>query len=63
MRRNPMATETRATAGLIASDKVEGTAVYDTKGKHIGSTLLLDSGGLTLPRDREEQLIFKTIEK
>jgi hypothetical protein len=32
-----MATETRETAGLIASDKVEGTAVYDAKGEHIGS--------------------------
>ncbi len=37
MRSNPMATETRETAGLIASDKVEGTAVYDAKGEHIGS--------------------------
>src|SRR5512145_1634158 len=37
MRRNPMATEARETAGLIGSDKVEGTAVYDAKGEHIGS--------------------------
>jgi len=32
-----MATEARETAGLIGSDKVEGTAVYDTKGEKIGS--------------------------
>src|SRR5919197_3088165 len=32
-----MATEARETAGLIGSDKVEGTAVYDPKGEHIGS--------------------------
>jgi hypothetical protein len=32
-----MAVETRETAGLIASDKVEGTYVYDAKGEHIGS--------------------------
>jgi hypothetical protein len=32
-----MATEARETAGLIGSDKVEGTAVYDAKGDHIGS--------------------------
>src|SRR5262245_54485102 len=31
MRSHPMAIETRETAGLIASDKVEGTAVYDVK--------------------------------
>src|SRR6516164_7956403 len=37
MRSNPMAIETRETAGLIGSDKVEGTAVYDAKGEHIGS--------------------------
>jgi hypothetical protein len=32
-----MAIEARETAGLIASDKVEGTYVYDAKGEHIGS--------------------------
>ena len=32
-----MATEARETAGLIGSDKVEGTAVYDAKGEHMGS--------------------------
>ena len=32
-----MATEARETAGLIGSDKVEGTAVYDATGEHIGS--------------------------
>jgi hypothetical protein len=32
-----MAIEARETAGLIASDKVEGTAVYDAKGERIGS--------------------------
>jgi hypothetical protein len=32
-----MAIEARETAGLISSDKVEGTAVYDAKGEHIGS--------------------------
>jgi sporulation protein YlmC with PRC-barrel domain len=32
-----MAIEARETAGLIASDKVEGTAVYDAKSEHIGS--------------------------
>lgn len=32
-----MATETRETAGLIGSDKVEGTNVYDTHGEKIGS--------------------------
>jgi hypothetical protein len=32
-----MATESRETAGLIASDKVEGTAVYDARGEKIGS--------------------------
>jgi len=32
-----MAIEARETAGLIGSDKVEGTAVYDAKGEHIGS--------------------------
>src|SRR5947209_20274158 len=42
MRRNPMATnsmttEARETAGLIGSDKVEGTAVYDANGEKIGS--------------------------
>src|SRR4029453_8506533 len=36
-RSNPMAIEARETAGLIASDKVEGTYVYDAKGEHIGS--------------------------
>jgi hypothetical protein len=34
-----MATEGRETAGLIGSDKVEGTAVYDAKGEH---TSILD---------------------
>ena len=32
-----MAIEARETAGLIGSDKVEGTAVYDAKGENIGS--------------------------
>jgi len=32
-----MAIEARETVGLIGSDKVEGTAVYDAKGEHIGS--------------------------
>ena len=32
-----MATEARETAGLIGSDTVEGTAVYDAKGEHMGS--------------------------
>jgi hypothetical protein len=32
-----MAIEARETAGLIGSDKVEGTAVYDARGEHIGS--------------------------
>jgi hypothetical protein len=32
-----MATEARETAGLIGSDKVEGTYVYDAKGENIGS--------------------------
>ena len=32
-----MAIEARETAGLIGSDKVEGTYVYDAKGEHIGS--------------------------
>jgi hypothetical protein len=37
MRSNPMATTARETAGLIGSDKVEGTYVYDAKGEHIRS--------------------------
>jgi PRC-barrel domain len=32
-----MAVEARETAGLIGSDKVEGTPVYDAKGEKIGS--------------------------
>ena len=32
-----MATEARETAGLIGSDKLEGTAVYDAHSNHIGS--------------------------
>src|SRR5262245_42969382 len=32
-----MAIETRETAALIGSDKVEGTPVYDAKGEKIGS--------------------------
>jgi len=32
-----MAIEARETAGLIGSDKVEGTYVYDAHGQHIGS--------------------------
>jgi hypothetical protein len=32
-----MATESRETGGLIGSDKVEGTAVYDARGEKIGS--------------------------
>jgi hypothetical protein len=32
-----MATEARETAGLIGSDKVEGTYVYDAHGNHIGA--------------------------
>ena len=32
-----MATEARETAGLIGSDKVEGTNVYDAKGEKMGS--------------------------
>ena len=32
-----MTIEARETAGLIASDKVEGTPVYDAKGEKIGS--------------------------
>ena len=32
-----MATEARETAGLIGSDTVEGTYVYDAKGEHMGS--------------------------
>ncbi len=31
-----MAIEARETAGLIGSDKVEGTAVYDAKGEKMG---------------------------
>lgn len=36
--------ERRETAGLIASDRVEGTAVYDTSGNRLGSidTLMID---------------------
>jgi hypothetical protein len=30
------AVEDRETTSLIANDKVEGTAVYDADGKHIG---------------------------
>jgi PRC-barrel domain len=32
-----MATEACETAGLIGSDKVEGTTVYDAHGEKIGS--------------------------
>jgi hypothetical protein len=32
-----MATEARETAGLIGSDKVEGTTVYDARAEKIGS--------------------------
>jgi hypothetical protein len=32
-----METKTRETAGLIGSDKVEGTTVYDSHGEKIGS--------------------------
>jgi len=32
-----MATDARETAALIGSDKVEGTAVYDAHGEHMGS--------------------------
>ena len=32
-----MATEARETVDLIGSDKVEGTAVYDANGEHIGT--------------------------
>jgi hypothetical protein len=32
-----METQTRETAGLIGSDKVEGTAVYDATGEKMGS--------------------------
>jgi uncharacterized protein YrrD len=32
-----METKTRETAGLIGSDKVEGTTVYDAHGEKIGS--------------------------
>jgi sporulation protein YlmC with PRC-barrel domain len=32
-----MVTEARETAGLIGSDKVEGTAVYGSDGNKIGS--------------------------
>ena len=32
-----MSTEARETAGLIGSDKVEGTYVYDANGEHVGS--------------------------
>ena len=32
-----MATEAQETVDLIGSDKVEGTAVYDANGEHIGS--------------------------
>ena len=32
-----MATKMRETAGLIGSDKVEGTAVYDAKSEKMGS--------------------------
>jgi hypothetical protein len=31
-----MATKARETAGLIGSDKVEGTTVYDAKGEKMG---------------------------
>jgi hypothetical protein len=39
-----MATEAHETAGLIGSDTVEGTYVYDAKGEHMGSIerLMLD---------------------
>jgi hypothetical protein len=36
-RSHPMATEERETAGLIGSDKVEGTNVYGATGEKIGS--------------------------
>ena len=32
-----METKTRETAGLIGSDKVEGTTIYDSHGEKIGS--------------------------
>ena len=32
-----MAIEARETAGLIGSDKVEGTTVYDATGEKLGS--------------------------
>src|SRR5687767_13749490 len=37
IRSKPMETKTRETAGLIGSDKVEGTNVYDAHGEKIGS--------------------------
>jgi hypothetical protein len=42
-----MATEARETAGLIGSDKVEGTNVYDAKGEKIGSIarVMISFGG------------------
>src|SRR4030095_6254716 len=36
-RSHPMATEARETAGLIGSDKVEGTNVYGATGEKMGS--------------------------
>ena len=32
-----MATEAQETAGLIGSDKVEGTPIYDAKGEKMGA--------------------------
>ena len=42
-----MATEARETAGLIGSDKVEGTYVYDAKGERSGQVAyaVLQFGG------------------
>ena len=46
MQRAPM-TENGTTCSLIASDRVEGTAVYDAHGKRIGKAerLVIDKTG------------------
>jgi hypothetical protein len=52
-----MATEARETAGLIGSDKVEGTAVYDARGEkmHIPPNYVVKPASFTIP------LLFQAI--
>ena len=53
-----METKARETAGLIGSDKVEGTTVYDAHGEKVGSIERVMTPGLRVLRHAVERILI-----